>query len=274
MRLPVLQSLSPLLLLLLLDPCHGSSSSPSRPATPSTSTSQLILLLPSHLPGPHHRSTTATLTASHQATRTAPLLRSGRFIFRNLTADSSYLLSVHSPDYVFAPHRVDVVRRPAADGAVGVRVYRAFVGSAWDDRGEMKGQSGGDGNAADGKNVEVVLEVLGRKEYYISPLSLLRNPMILLAVVAMGVVFGMPYLLENMDPEMRKEFEEQQRSSALTNAASGNPLQGFDMAAWMAGRPATGSGVASSATGSGSGSGNAAAPIAAPREEGKASKRR
>ena len=31
----------------------------------------------------------------------------------------------------------------------------------------------------------------------VSPLSLLKNPMILIAIVGLGFVFGMPYLLEN-----------------------------------------------------------------------------
>lgn len=40
-----------------------------------------------------------------------------------------------------------------------------------------------------------------------------------------------------VDPEMRAEFEEQQKKSILTGGASGaNPLQNFDMAAWMAGK--------------------------------------
>ena len=40
-----------------------------------------------------------------------------------------------------------------------------------------------------------------------------------------------------VDPEMRAEFEEQQKKSVLSGGASGaNPLQNFDMAAWMAGK--------------------------------------
>ena len=31
----------------------------------------------------------------------------------------------------------------------------------------------------------------------VSPLDLLKNPMILIAIVGLGFVFGMPYLLEN-----------------------------------------------------------------------------
>ena len=92
---------------------------------------------------------------------------------------------------------------------------------------------------------------------------MLQNPMILIAIVGLVVVVGMPYLLDNstssfplsllhspfpfsanaspfstsVDPEMRAEFEEQQKKSILSGGAStGNPLQNFDMAAWMAGK--------------------------------------
>ena len=89
--------------------------------------------------------------------------------------------------------------------------------------------------------------------------------MILIAVVGLAFVVGMPYLLDNstylpsnaytpallymlgelaeltldnlVDPEMRAEFEEQQKKSVLSGGAGGaNPLQNFDMAAWMAGK--------------------------------------
>ena len=88
--------------------------------------------------------------------------------------------------------------------------------------------------------------------------------MILIAIVGLVVVVGMPYLLDSstsfffpfssssppspsqandstppspVDPEMRAEFEEQQKKSILSGGASaGNPLQNFDMAAWMAGK--------------------------------------
>lgn len=38
----------------------------------------------------------------------------------------------------------------------------------------------------------------GANEYdTVSPLDLLKNPMILIAVVALGLMFGMPYLMDN-----------------------------------------------------------------------------
>lgn len=82
--------------------------------------------------------------------------------------------------------------------------------------------------------------------------------MILMAVVGFGFVVGMPYLLDSstlfstppppiglitnpnpptVDPEMKKEFEEQQKNSMLSGGGgAANPLQNFDMAAWMAGK--------------------------------------
>jgi hypothetical protein len=70
--------------------------------------------------------------------------------------------------------------------------------------------------------------------------SILKNPMILMGLVSMVLVFGMPKLLENMDPEMRAEFEAQQKSGGISNMMRGgepaaNPLGNFDMAAYLAG---------------------------------------
>lgn len=43
------------------------------------------------------------------------------------------------------------------------------------------------------------------------------------------------FLRAIVDPEMKKEFEEQQKKSILSGGAStANPLQNFDMAGWMA----------------------------------------
>lgn len=90
--------------------------------------------------------------------------------------------------------------------------------------------------------------------------------MILMGLVTMGIVFGMPYLMDNstssclfkpqfyrnessvyglaniviVDPELRAEFEERQKESPMNaimgNAQAGqNPLGNFDMAAYLAG---------------------------------------
>jgi len=85
--------------------------------------------------------------------------------------------------------------------------------------------------------------------------------MILMAIVSMGLIFGMPKLMENskslgsplgtakvtdtcvVDPEMKEEFEEMKKNGVLgsgnTNTAS--QLQNFDLASWMAGKTDSGS---------------------------------
>jgi len=119
---------------------------------------------------------------------------------------------------VFAPYRVDV----AADGKV-LGVWETFRGNPWDNRGAEKF------NAVDAtaKDVTVEAKLLTRRVFYeqrskcklppgwihiamvwhgmlanwllflVSPLSLVKNPMILLALVALGFMFGMPKLMEN-----------------------------------------------------------------------------
>ena len=124
----------------------------------------------------------------------------------------------------------------------------------------------------------------------VNPLGLLKSPMILIGVVGLGFVVGMPYLLDNsmfvidpsllerclvtgrlqcdtilttpleiVDPDTRREFEEQQKKGIFGTVANpggaNNPLQNFDMASWMAGRQQSGpSPGPSTAGGTGSGS--------------------
>jgi hypothetical protein len=73
----------------------------------------------------------------------------------------------------------------------------------------------------------------------VSILSFLKSPMILMALFSLAIIVGMPYLLDNMDPDARAEFEEIQKSSPLANMNPANPtaaLGNFDFASWMAGR--------------------------------------
>jgi hypothetical protein len=58
--------------------------------------------------------------------------------------------------------------------------------------------------------------------------------MILIALFSLGLIVGMPYLLENMDPETKAEFEatQKERGIAANPAAA---MQNFDLAGWMAG---------------------------------------
>ncbi|KAJ6128379.1 hypothetical protein N7471_009596 [Penicillium samsonianum] len=213
------------------------------------SASSLTITIPvsSPLPNPHvlpatsHATLTTLPSGGKDHILSASLTRSATFVFHDLPSSGpnaqpeSYLLDIRSAgDYVFAPYRVDV----AADGSI-LGIWETFRGNPWDNRGAEKYIV----DVAGKKQVDVVVEakVLGRKVFYeqraqFSPLSLVKNPMVLLAVVALGLMFVMPKLMDNMDPEMRAEFEQHSRSSpitgATTNAMAGG---GFDLASWMAG---------------------------------------
>ena len=72
---------------------------------------------------------------------------------------------------------------------------------------------------------------------------MLKNPIILLAIVALAITFGMPKLMENMDPEMKAEYEEMQKKSPVSGITRAMQGQGpassaagsFDLAGWIAG---------------------------------------
>ncbi|KAH7411805.1 hypothetical protein DE146DRAFT_641441 [Phaeosphaeria sp. MPI-PUGE-AT-0046c] len=201
-------------------------------------------LNPSTLPSTTH----ATLQSSGPPLD-AYLTRSNTFNFANVSA-GSYLATVHCRDYVFEPMRIDVSVEEAVEGSGDkkevVKAWQTFLGNEWDNKGESRGEGG--------NGLVIEARVLATQYYYqerggFSPLSFLKNPMILMAVVSMGLMFGMPKLMENMDPEMKEEFEEMQKTGVLgsgtTNTAQ--QLQNFDLASWMAGKTDTSSRGASPA---------------------------
>lgn len=78
-------------------------------------------------------------------------------------------------------------------------------------------------------------------------MSILKNPMILMAGVACLMMFGMPYLLDTMDEETRAEFEERQKSGPMAQLMGGSGVAGgkkkeieFDPAGWLAEKTAGG----------------------------------
>ncbi|KAK2003100.1 O-acetylhomoserine ami [Colletotrichum falcatum] len=206
------------------------------------------------LPNPYTLppSTRATLSALG-ASFSAPLSVKNTFVFTNVTAPGSYLVDVHCMTHAFAPLRLDV----AADGSLSA--WETYRGNDWDNRGEVYTAKDFEGG---GKGFEV--RVLGGKNYFMerskfSVLTILKNPMILLGLVSMGIFLGMPYLVDNMDPEMRAEFEERQKSNPMNSILGGggdtgaNPMGNFDMAAFLAG---TGKKEESSGSGSSNGGGS------------------
>ncbi|KAL6864415.1 hypothetical protein J3F83DRAFT_741697 [Trichoderma novae-zelandiae] len=176
-------------------------------------------------------STHATLSTLRKRL-SAPLSAVNTFDFHNVSADS-YLLDVHCPTDNFLPLRVDV----GADGEV--QAWETYRGNEWGNKGEEVPVK------SDGASRSVGVKAAGPKVFFMertkfSVLSILKNPMILMGLVTMGIVFGMPYLMDNMDPELRAEFEERQKESPMNaimaNAQGGqNPLGNFDMAAYLAG---------------------------------------
>ncbi|KAH8888193.1 O-acetylhomoserine ami [Thozetella sp. PMI_491] len=187
-------------------------------------------------------STHATLSTFHKS-HSAPISTTNTFVFHNITA-GSYLVDIHSPTHVFVPLRLDVLQpvddAPGAKEAreLTLKAWGTYRGNDWDNKGEaVMLQEGGvfDVRAAAAKDYFVE-----RSKF--SVFSILRNPMILIGLVSMGIFFGMPYLVENMDPEMRAEWEERQKNNpmnGLVGTATGqpgaSPVGNFDMAAFLAG---------------------------------------
>ncbi|RDW93206.1 uncharacterized protein DSM5745_00528 [Aspergillus mulundensis] len=225
--------------------------------TPAALSSKLTITIPPSqaLPNPHSlpADTHATLTSINLVNSLkASLTRSARFVFTDFAVaehkasqqddiSGSYLLDIRSSEYVFTPLRVDLDERGEVMG-----VWETFRGNEWGNRGAEKYARPAGGKAGGGNGDEEVvvdMRAIGRKGFYevrqtFSPLSLFKNPMILLALVALGFTVGMPKLMENMDPELREEFEKQSRASPISGAqsamAGGGPAN-FDLAGWMAG---------------------------------------
>ncbi|KAK0871302.1 hypothetical protein LTS02_001946 [Friedmanniomyces endolithicus] len=61
--------------------------------------------------------------------------------------------------------------------------------------------------------------------------------MILMALVSVAFIFGMPYIMDNMDPEMKEEFDDMQKKGPLSGSSgAAAQLQNFDIAGWLAGK--------------------------------------
>ncbi|KAI9718627.1 MAG: hypothetical protein M1828_006635 [Chrysothrix sp. TS-e1954] len=199
-------------------------------------------------------STRATLV-QRSAKYSALLTRRNTFDFTDISP-GSYLLNVQCRDLAFAPLRVDVVGGGDGD-ELGDRisVWQTFLGNAWGNKGEMRGES------REGR-LSIEVRPVAVKNYYMeragfSPLDFLKSPMILLALVSLVLIVGMPYLIDGMDDETKEEFEQMQSKSPLTQASNPTSLANFDFAAWMAGKPSENSSSSSSTNSAGGGSGTA-----------------
>ncbi|KAI3327640.1 hypothetical protein HD806DRAFT_483455 [Xylariaceae sp. AK1471] len=201
-------------------------------------------------------STHATLTALG-ALYSAPLTTDNTFVFRNVTP-GSYLGDVHCATHGFAPLRVDVLSvaagndKKAAENGVNVKVWETYRGNDWENKGEEIRPVGG----------AFPVKALGSKVYYtergsFSILSILKNPMILMGLVSLALFVGMPKLVENMDPEMRAEFEEQSKKNPMNSLMTGPQSGGgnFDVAGFLAGQSSGSKEESESSSGNGNGNG-------------------
>ncbi|KAG9572833.1 hypothetical protein KCU77_g12050, partial [Aureobasidium melanogenum] len=222
----------------------------------SISPSSMLLDL-SELPSSTH----ATLYGPSGKRATAPLRIDNSFVFNNLE-EGEWLLDVHSRDYVFPSLRVDVVdpvsilpikqegdgeAAPVASTPETVVVYLTHPSNKWSHLGAKIAASTAPLSSTD--EVKLSVSALGKRSFYeqrqgFDLLSFFKNPMILMGVLSMGLVFGMPYLMENMDEETKAEFAEMQKQGplGLGGGAGGQgqntaqQIQNFDLAGWMAGK--------------------------------------
>lgn len=172
--------------------------------------SSSLIANPASLPPSTH----AILIGSQGVAHDARLTRSNTLNFKDVTP-GSYLLSVYTRDYQFPPFRVDVTLNEASTQEL-VQIWQTFRGNEWNNKGPKFGEGYGE--------VTISLQPSAKKEFYqqrggcksqlvlrhtstwlfpiltivtVDVLSFLKSPMILMAVVSLGLVFGMPYLMEN-----------------------------------------------------------------------------
>lgn len=193
------------------------------------------------LPNPNTlpASTHAVLTSGSGQPITAVLKKGNYFDFSDIPTAGSHLLDIYSREYVFAPYRIDTLKTSNSSTVI-IGAWETYRGTKWEDRGVAL-------VAAPTGQLDMSAKVLSKKNFYqqregFNPLSLLKNPMILMGVVALAFTFGMPKLMENMDPETKAEYEEMQKKSpmggiakAMQGGGASSAAESFDLAGYLAG---------------------------------------
>jgi len=138
-------------------------------------------------------STHATLIGAPGVKFSAPLRRDNTFVFESLP-ESSYLLAIHARDHFFPPYRVDVGHTEGEAAQEIVHVWQTFRGNEWSNKGPYLGSAQGE--------LKVDVRPAAQKEFYqtrggFSVMSIFKNPMILMGLVSVVMIFGMPKLMEN-----------------------------------------------------------------------------
>jgi hypothetical protein len=161
-------------------------------------------------------STHATLSGPSGKRYRTPLRLDNSFVFTNLE-EGEYLLDIHSRDHVFPSLRVDVLDPVSilpvhveGDGVAAekvqqqetVVVYLTHPSNKWDHLGAKIATSSAP--LSSDAEVKLAVSALGKREFLekrqgFDLLSFFKNPMILMGVLSMGLVFGMPYLMDNSE---------------------------------------------------------------------------
>ncbi|KAK4580537.1 hypothetical protein LTR86_000740 [Recurvomyces mirabilis] len=207
-------------------------------ATLASAASLTITVLPSmHLSNPASLppSTHAVLTGALGVRYDTPIRRDNSFKFSDIGGEASYLLTIHSRDHFFPPLRVDVTK--AADGTYSetISAWQTFRGNEWSNKGSPYG-------TANNGVLAIQIQAASQKDFYqtrggFDILGFLKSPMILMGLVSVVFIFGLPYIMDNMDPDTKQEFEEMQKKSPLTGSqGAANQMQNFDIASWLAGK--------------------------------------
>uniref|UniRef100_A0A0D9WSJ3 ER membrane protein complex subunit 7 beta-sandwich domain-containing protein n=1 Tax=Leersia perrieri TaxID=77586 RepID=A0A0D9WSJ3_9ORYZ len=118
----------------------------------------------------------------------------GYFAFHNVPA-GTHLIEVSSLGYLFSPVRVDISARNPGHIQAALTENRRVLN-------------------------ELVLEPLREEQYYetrepFSIMSLLKSPMGMMLGFMVIMVFVMPKMMENIDPEEIKQAQEQMRNSPV-----------------------------------------------------------
>lgn len=225
-----------------------------------------IRILPSNLlPNPNALppTTHATIVGPNGDIVQSSIRKDNTIILEDISTIGSHLLSIYARDVVFANYRIDTNQDPSSPVPSGKPAQasdvlitfaaQTFPGTQWSDTGMslLPQNPAPNPNAPSDQrhlpvpSLVIVPRILVKKDFYeervgFNPLSLLKSPMVLLGIFGLLFTFGMPKLMENMDPEMKAEYEEMQKKSptaAIGRAMNGetSAAGGFDLASYLAG---------------------------------------
>ncbi|KAJ3552000.1 hypothetical protein NM688_g4387 [Phlebia brevispora] len=142
--------------------------------------------------------------------------RDGGFTIPNVLP-GTYILSVISHDHVFDKLRVDI---PESESPPEVRPY-------------IPGTPVSPASAVV-LPYPIVLSPTQKLDFFMphqafSLVGMFKNPMMLMMLVGGGMVFLMPYLMKNMDPEVLQDFEKRQAkiNNIQSSLQSGDLKSGF-----------------------------------------------